>query len=75
MLIGVGIVAVLIALLFSPLVLYFAFMAVIALIVYGWIVANIGLYFVTLIAAAIARLILRFAGRNVLIAYIGFWAL
>lgn len=50
-------------------------MLTVTALVYGGIVAGIIWTIISVINAFFARLILRFAGRNVAIAYIAFWAL
>jgi hypothetical protein len=73
--IGIGIALTVGLVLFSPLILYFSAMLTVAGLVYGWIISSILAVITSIIGAFILRFFLKFAGRNVLIAFIGFWVL
>jgi hypothetical protein len=60
---------------FSPLILYFSALIATSVLVFGWLVASFIFGIISMIGSLVLGYILKFAGRNVLIAYIGFWVL
>ena len=71
----IGIVVAILVIIFSPLILYFLAMLTVTVLVYGGIFAGLIWSIIAVINAFFIRIILRFAGRNVAIAYLAFWAL